>query len=217
MRHYAAGRLHHRRRRCARRLSHRAFPQGPYGLEAANVRGTPNARARHGHDRSTTTPFPQGNEGYIGFTIYPLGGRSGISDQIDDALAAVTPNIILLTIGTNDIDLNLDVANAPKRLGMSLEKLTGLAPNALIVLARITPLNYDDGNARVRAYNEPIPPVVQSRTAAGKHIVLVDIYHPFTANGDFKTALLADQWHPNAAGYLLRSQVWYDAIQPYLH
>ena len=167
---------------------------------------------------TTTTKFPQGNEGYSGYTIDPLGGRNGISSPlVDDAIAAAKPHIILLQIGTNDIDLNLDVANAPKRLGNLLDQIIKDAPNALLVLAKITPLNYDDGNARVRAYNDAMPALVQSRVAAGKHILLVDMYAPFTANASFKTALLADQWHPNPAGYLIMSQVWYDAIQSYLH
>jgi lysophospholipase L1-like esterase len=164
-------------------------------------------------DGATTTPFPQRHEGYSGYTIDPGGGRQGISPLVDGALSTFHPQIILLQIGTNDIDLNLDVANAPARLGALLDQITTDAPDALLVVARITPLNYDAGNTRVEAYNAAMPALVDSRVAAGKHILLVDMYASFVADPSFKTSLLADQWHPNPAGYALMSGVWYEAIK----
>lgn len=156
--------------------------------------------------------FPPRHEGYSGYTIDP-SSRSGVSPLADAAIAAAKPHIILLMIGTNDIDLSVDVASAPTRLGALLDKVTTAAPNALVVLAKLTPLNYDAGNTRVRAYNDAMPALVQSRAAAGKHLVLVDMYAPFVANANFKTALLADQWHPNPAGYQVMATVWYDALK----
>jgi len=161
---------------------------------------------------TTTTNFPKGHEGYSGYTIDP-SSRSGVSPLADAAITAAKPHIILLMIGTNDIDLSVDVATAPMRLGALLDKVTADAPNALVVLAKITPLQDDTVNARVRTYNDAMPALVQSRVAAGKHIVLVDMYAPFTANASYKTALLADKWHPNPAGYQVMATVWYDAIK----
>ena len=51
----------------------------------------------------------------------------------------------------------------------------------------------------------------------GKHIVLVDMYAPFVATANYMTALLADKWHPNPAGYQVMSTVWYNAIKGLLH
>lgn len=165
----------------------------------------------------TMTPnFPKGHEGYSGFTIDP-SSRSGISPLADGAIANAKPHIILLMIGTNDIDLGVDVANAPKRLGALLDKVIADAPSALVVLAQITPLQDDTVNARVQAYDQAMPALVQSRAAAGKHIVLVNMYAPFVANANYKTALLADKWHPNPAGYQIMATVWYDAIKAVLH
>lgn len=165
---------------------------------------------------ATAVSFPRHHEGYSGYTIDPLGGRQGISPLVDDAIKMGKPHIILLQIGTNDIDLDLDVANAPTRLGALLDKIVADAPNALLVLAKITPLNYDAGNVRVRAYNDAMPALVAARVAKGKHILLVDNYAPFVAEASFKTSLLADQWHPNPQGYSIMASVWSDAIRPYL-
>ncbi len=164
---------------------------------------------------TTTTTFPRGHEGYSGYTIDP-SSRSGVSPLVDAAITAARPHIILLKIGTNDVDISVDLANAPARLGALLDRITTDAPNAQVVVAKIIPLNDDAGNVRVRAYNDAIPALVQSRVGAGKHIQLVDMYTPFTANPNYKTALLADKWHPNPAGYLVMAQVWYDAIKGYL-
>ncbi len=43
-----------------------------------------------------------------------------------------------------------------------------------------------------------IPGVVQQRAAAGRHILLVDMYTPFNPD---QASLLEDQWHPSLAGY----------------
>lgn len=161
-------------------------------------------------------PFPRNHEGYSGYTIDPGGGRAGISPLVDGAILAGRPEIILLMIGTNDIDLNLDVANAPMRLGALLDKITTDAPNALVVLAQITPLQDDTVNARVQTYNQAMPALVQARVAKGKHIILVNMNAPFVSNANYKTALLADKWHPNNAGYVVMAQTWYAAIQNYL-
>jgi lysophospholipase L1-like esterase len=160
--------------------------------------------------------FPRNHEGYSGYTIDPGGGRSGISPLVDGAISMFHPHIVLLMIGTNDVNISLDLANAPTRLGALLDRITTDAPNALLVVARLTPTTNDTTNGRVRTYNNAIPGVVQSRVTAGKHIVLVDMYAAFTANMNYKTALMNDELHPNDAGYMVMAQTWYAAIGSYL-
>ena len=64
----------------------------------------------------------------------------------------------------------------------------------------------DTTNARVRTYNDAIPGLVQTRAAAGKHIVVVDMYTAFTSNTSYKTALVSDELHPKDAGYAVMAQ-----------
>jgi lysophospholipase L1-like esterase len=119
-------------------------------------------------------------------------------------------------IGTNDVNISLDLANAPTRLGALLDRITADEPNALLVVAKITPTTTDTTNARVQTYNNAIPGLVQARAAAGKHIALVDMYAAFTANTSYKTALMNDDLHPNDAGYVVMAQTWYAAIKAFL-
>ncbi|MEO5770288.1 MAG: GDSL-type esterase/lipase family protein, partial [Polyangia bacterium] len=115
-----------------------------------------------------------------------------------------------------DVDNNLDLANAPTRLGNLLDRITTMAPNALLVVAKITPTTTDSINTKVQSYNNAIPGLVQARTSAGKHIIIVDMYAAITANASYKTVWLDDRLHPNDAGYVVMGQTWYAGIKSYL-
>jgi len=58
--------------------------------------------------------------------------------------------------------------------------------------------------------------LVQTRAAAGKHVMLVDMYAAFTADPNYKTTLIIDGLHPTIAGYTRMGQVWYQAISSLL-
>ena len=164
-----------------------------------------------------TKTFPRNHEGYSGYTIDTGGGRTGISTLVDAGISANLPHIVLLMIGTNDVNISLDLTNAPTRLGALLDRISTDAPKALIVVAKMVPTTNDTTNTRVRTYNDAIPGLVQTRATAGKHIVMVDMYTAFTSNASYKTAIMNDELHPNDAGYVVMAQTWYAAIKSYLH
>lgn len=84
--------------------------------------------------------FPKKHEGHDGYTIDTGGSNSGISGSItDQAMSSYHPNIVLLMIGTNDVNGNIDVANAPTRLGKLIDEITTDSPTALVVVASIIP------------------------------------------------------------------------------
>ena len=163
--------------------------------------------------------FPPKHEGHGGFTIVNESsvGRSGISPMITDtAISTYHPNIILLMIGTNDIDLSVNLATAPARLATLIDEIITDAPNSLLVVAQLTPTTTDSENTRFQAYNAAIPAIVQQRAAAGKHVMLVDMYSAFTANANYKTALMNDNLHPSPTGYGVMGDAWYNAIASFL-
>ena len=161
-------------------------------------------------------PFPRNHEGHPGYTIDDSATTSGISPLVDQSIAANHPQIILLMIGTNDVNRNIDVGNAPTRLGALLDRMINDAPNALLVVAKITPTMDDGNNAANQTYNNAITGLVQTRTANGKHVAVVDMYAAMTAHADYRTTLMSDYLHPNDAGYVIIGDVWYAAIQSYL-
>ncbi len=101
-------------------------------------------------------PFPKRHEGHGGYTIDSDGSHSGISGQItDQGLSMYSPNIVLLMIGTNDLNGNVDVNNAPNRLGNLMDDILTQAPNALLVVASVIPMENGNGN-KVAPYNATV-------------------------------------------------------------
>ena len=163
-------------------------------------------------------PFPTGCEGYSGYTIndQPAAGRLGIQPLVNAAITMFHPHIILMMIGTNDINGNIDVTNAPTRLAALIDQITTAAPASLLVVAQIVPTTTDATNTRIMAYNATMPALIAQRAAAGKHVQLVNMYGAFTARADYKTSLMTDDLHPNTAGYALLGMTWYQTVAGFL-
>jgi lysophospholipase L1-like esterase len=179
------------------------------GVVAPGGSNTPN-----GPNMVNGQAFPRNHEGFSGFTISG-GGAGSLAAQVDNAIAQTDPNIVLLMIGTNDVNGNIDVANAPNRLGALLDQIINDAPDSLLAVAQLIPTMTAQTNTRVQSYNAAIPALVRSRAAAGKHVVLVDMFTPFNSNPNF-AGLMNDNLHPNDSGYVVMAQTWYAAIDDLL-
>ena len=146
--------------------------------------------------------FPKSHEGHFGWTI------KQVDDLIPDPALNPAPHIVLLHLGTNDINQGM-TSGAPERLGSLIDQIISKLPNALIVVAKIIP--EPSKASDITSFNNAVPQVVQSRANAGKHVILVD---QFTG---FPSSELGDGVHPNQAGYSRMAGVWYPAIKAYLH
>ena len=153
------------------------------------------------------------HEGHSGFVIDSgTSGRGGLSDNLNAwcGPGGSHPDLILLMIGTNDVDLNYDNANAGARFDAFLSRIanktSGLLPNVRVIVAKITMINDATEDARAQAYNTAIAAVVAQHKSAGEDISLVDM-HGALAAADF-----FDKLHPNDTGYSKMAQVWMDGI-----
>jgi len=157
--------------------------------------------------------FPRQHEGHGGYTIDSDASHSGISGPITDgALDNYHPHVVLLMIGTNDINGNVDVAGAPGRLGNLIDDITTRAPDTLVVVASIIPVDNTGTNQRVQAFNAAIPAEVSARADAGRHVVFLDNYAAFAADPSYASTLMADYLHPNDAGYAVLGRSFYDSL-----
>jgi lysophospholipase L1-like esterase len=154
----------------------------------------------NGPDEVDGAQFPKNHEGHPGWKVAQL------LDRIPAPAFDVTPHIVLLMAGTNDVISGDNLTEASVQLGNVIDQVVMAAPQALVVVARITPLA-GDNNARVMAYNDLLPGVVQAKADAGKPVILVD---QFTG---FPMEEIADRVHPNQAGYDRMGGVWYAAIE----
>ena len=145
--------------------------------------------------------FPKSHEGHFGWTI------SQVDDLIPTPALNPAPHIVLLHLGTNDINQNLN-SGAPECLASLVDQIITKLPSALIVVAKIIP--EPSKASGITTFNDAIPAIVQTRANAGKHVILVD---QFTG---FPSSELGDGVHPNQAGYARMAGVWYTAIKGYL-
>jgi lysophospholipase L1-like esterase len=67
-----------------------------------------------------TVMFPKNHEGHGGYTIE---GNNGIAQFVGTSIPNFKPNIVTLMIGTNDLNGNNNVPDAPNRLGKLLMKI----------------------------------------------------------------------------------------------
>ena len=193
-------------------------PEGGYRIELFRQAATNGKNVTfvgsllNGPTTVANRTFPMRHEGHGGFTISG-GGNGGIAGAItDNAIATYHPSIVLLMIGTNDLNDNIDVVNAPSRLGNLIDEIIRDAPAALVVVSNIIPIGAPNADQRVQTYNAAIPGLVNARVSAGKHVVFVDNYAAFARNPNYQTALKADGLHPNDAGYVLLGQGFYGAV-----
>lgn len=130
-------------------------------------------------------------------------------DHVDESLAQ-KPNVILLHAGTNDMSPDSSVstegrdpAAAAERLGALIDKMIQKCPDATILVAMIIGTTREAQASQTTQFQALVPGVVQTRSAAGKHVIAVD----FTK---FPTTLLRDGIHPTDGGYRTMGDWWYD-------
>ena len=154
-------------------------------------------------------PFPRDHEGISGDTV------PGVAGRVDAALAATSPDIILLQIGTNHLYQGLP-PEVPGQLENLIDQITNAAPDALLAVAQVTPLGASFANNGVNAYNAAVAAMVQERVEAGQHLLLVDNFSAIANDPAGVAGLVGDNIHPNVAGYALLASSWYGAIESHL-
>jgi lysophospholipase L1-like esterase len=166
------------------------------------------------------------HEGHVGFTIafQPNSGYGNLTDNVQNYIASnprLLPDVILLMIGTNDVNRNFEVDQAPAKLDHLISLISdlniGFRPQAKLIVSSILPI--DDANnqfrsdpadfsanARAIAFNATIPGIVTAHSARGERVFFTDIY------SKFNVADIKDGLHPSPAGFNKLGDLWYSAI-----
>lgn len=152
-----------------------------------------------GNSRDGNFSDPE-NEGHSGWKINDIAGIANAT------LIQYRPNIVLLHIGTNDLNGNVDVGTAPNRLAALIDQIFVAAPNATILVAAIIRSSSATTQERIVSYNAQTRTIVDARANAGKHIALVSM--DAVTNAD-----LADSLHPNEGGYTKMAVAWKAGIK----
>lgn len=159
-------------------------------------------------------PFPQSHQGHGGYTI---SGQGGIAGEKTNIGLSSEPHIILLMIGTNDINGNIDTNNAPDRLRSLVNDIVTAAPDSLLALASIIPIDSGEKTQQVLDYNVGVESIVTEFSQQGDHVIFVDNYDVIESQPNWQNDLMGDYLHPNTSGYNLLGDSFYQAISGYLH
>src|SRR4051812_22114984 len=126
-----------------------------------------------------------------------------ITEKIDGWLATYRPDVVLLHIGTNNLQDDAHAAAAPGLLATLLRRIAADVPDADVFVAKVISSKLADRNVRTDAYNAQVAELL---AAQGPRFHLVDQ----TAVGGPD---LRDNLHPNAFGYRKMAYTWYHALE----
>jgi len=137
------------------------------------------------------------HEGYGGAIISEIAERSRTA-------LTMRPNIALLLAGVNDINRQTDVPGAPKRLMALVEQILTACPDAVVLVAQLTPFWYRQ--EEINVFNDEIELYLKEMIASGRHIVMVKM-------DSLKDIDMADGLHPNDFGYARMAENWLKGIK----
>lgn len=150
------------------------------------------------------------HEGYSGIWIKDDRIKPGYSlyENVVESLNTYDPDLVLLHIGTNDLNGGDSDSLTAEKLDALLGRMFATKPTVHIIVALIIPRQtpYDDWSH----YNALARMVVDSYATDGYHISTVDMNSILVAS-DY-----ADYLHPAKSGYDKMAEAWYPAIQTML-
>lgn len=156
------------------------------------------------------------------------GTRTGMTQNLttfwgSGRLAQVKPNIIIIMLGANDVNSNIDTAAAPARLENLIAEIGKLPDigNPTIILSNITPNRVPASKAqdRVTTYNEQVSALADQLRASGKDVHFTDVYTP--VNTEYEKTMNIhtpekprfDHLHPGRYGNEVMAMQWFAKIQ----
>ncbi len=139
------------------------------------------------------------NRIYPGYTIY---------DNVIGWLTTYDPDLILLHIGTNDLNNGDSGGLAARKLDALLARIYNTKPTVHLVLALI--IQPQTPNKKWQDYNTLASEIANSYAAQGYHISTADM------SNTLQSSDYADYLHPVKSGYDKMADAWYPAIQTML-
>ncbi|WP_198045540.1 SGNH/GDSL hydrolase family protein [Kitasatospora mediocidica] len=153
-----------------------------------------------GDQNSGSMSNPQ-HEGHGGYTI------DDVRHGVDGWLAASQPDVVLLYIGTNDLNQQQDTDpdHAADRLTTLVDRIFTDAPDVTVVMEGL--ITTTGGmQERVRQYNKRSRELAVVEQAAGRHLL-------FAAGAKLDSVDFADRVHPTDTGYQKMADSFFPPLQ----
>jgi lysophospholipase L1-like esterase len=151
------------------------------------------------------------NEGHGGILATDMAN----GNQLPPWLAATTPDIVMMFLGTNDTWSSKGTPAILAAFTTLIGQMRASNPNMKILVAQITPLNPSGCttcNPNVIDLDAAIPAWAAGLTTTQSPIVVVDQYTGYDTTTD-----TADGCHPNDSGNAKIWAKWYPALIAYLN
>ena len=158
----------------------------------------------------TNGDFPDNqHEGHDGWHASLNATTNDILGQISGWMAATDAAIVLLHIGTND--LNGNDTGTVAEVSAILDEIQTANSNATVVLARIIGVKNDPSlQTAISSFNSNLNTMAQARIAAGEDIIVIDMENG--AGIDYESSDMKDRLHPSQIGYDKMATHWYPAV-----
>lgn len=153
----------------------------------------PNDPEHEGHGGWSADQLVNGNT-----NADPGTGTGNLANWLN----ATQPDVVLLHIGTNDLNSSSDAAAQAQDVDNILTTIENWQQGhwpVTVLMARIIDTN--PGRAATKTFNDALVNNVYPRHAAGGHVIWVD--QQMLGSGDY-----ADTLHPNDVGYQKMANVW---------
>jgi lysophospholipase L1-like esterase len=152
------------------------------------------------------TGLDNDNEGHLGYSA------TQINDNVIGWLDNNPADIVLLHIGTNDIESGQNAASIVTEVSSILDKIDqweSVHGQVTVVLARII-LRCDNANwnTTTKTFDDALQTMAQARVDSGDKIIVVDMENAL----NYSTDMTSDGIHPNLSGYTKMASVWYNAL-----
>lgn len=159
-----------------------------------------------GNDYQAMDPsFDLNHEGYDGYFADQIA--SGVIGYLNTNMA----DIILLHIGTNNLDNSQGITSTVNDINTTLENIDSVSTDIKVILARI--INQEPYDQQTTNFNIELETMAQQRIDNGDDIIIVDMENGADIN---YTTDMVDYLHPNPTGYDKMADLWYSALSTIL-
>lgn len=146
------------------------------------------------------TDFDQNNEGHWGWRA------DEVAAQMTSWANTYRPDVVLIHLGTNDLAQNQSVSSTITDLGLIIDRVRAVVPNAVFLLAKIIPNNTNP--SQVQQLNTSIGTLATQKNTSSSRVISVDQWSGFSTSSD-----LYDTYHPDESGEQKMANKWYSALQ----
>ena len=153
-------------------------------------------------DYYSTFPY---HEGHPSFSVQM------ILNKVESYLNTSHPDMVLLHIGTNDINENQSPSYVKMRTSSLLDAIWTFNPNITVILSSIIPRLDETHNAEHERLAPLIRSLVEEKKDAGYSVYYCPMYEFFTDYSNWH-GWIFDDMHPNNDGYNAMARAWYKRI-----